>query len=361
MNKALEDLQAGRGIYASVVKDKRGAEFYAGLATATLTLPLFTGLLCYYAVEALEGIKGPAAVWVRLGTLALAALLLLMTLVLGGIALSGIPRYGRERILGRTLSGMAISLIFIGFMVAGYGQGLRNHSFLAALETSASKMQAEVKQDLKENPDGPTAKEQARRLGRMKEELAVAAEGTSGDMALFAKASGVLLEQMQAATVHYAKASQLLKEHPVLQFEGVQRREQLQDKRELVRQFLMANQELISWLANRETLLRKELEKQKLPPEKIESALNGLRKKNENFELSLKIREQDRLMGSAMLNMLSILEANWGNWRYDAQRRKVIFQDHDALEKYLSDARQLQEAVQEQKKLQSSFVTVLSS
>src|SRR5215813_3563911 len=101
MNKALADLQAGRGVYASIVKDKRGTEFYAGLATATLTLPLFTGLLCYYAVKALEDIKGPAAVWVRLGTLGLASLLLLMTLVLGGIALSGIPRYGRERILGR--------------------------------------------------------------------------------------------------------------------------------------------------------------------------------------------------------------------------------------------------------------------
>src|SRR2546421_3926334 len=102
----------------------------------------------------------------------------------------------------------------------------------------------------------------------------------------------------------YAVAAKSLKEPPVLNLSGVERREQLQAKKALVQKFLATNEKLAVFAAAPEKLFREELEKASVPAKTVEASLIGFRKSiASRSELTVQIRNDDRRMGNALLGM----------------------------------------------------------
>jgi len=98
-----------------------------------------------------------------------------------------------------------------------------------------------------------------------------------------------------------------------------------------------------------------------VPAEYIKTALNS--KSFTGFQendLTRRIREDDRRMGTAMLGMLEVLNASFGRWKYNAERKKVEFDEPAALDKYLVLRDELETASQEQKKLQTKLLELAS-
>ncbi len=195
----------------------------------------------------------------------------------------------------------------------------------------------------------------------MQQSLEAASQGASGDTATVAKAGGAYLQRLQPLMKDYAEAAKSLKEPPVLNLSGVERREQLRAKKALVQKFLATNEKLAAFSANPENPFREELEKASVPAKTVEASLVGFRKSiASRSELAVQIRNDDLRIGNALLGMLDLLDANWGRWSYNTQRQKTIFQDDAALDKYISYREEMEAATKEQKRLQMQVVNQAS-
>src|SRR4051794_32961486 len=125
MNKALEDLQAGRDPFAPSPDDSK-SEFYQNLAKWSKWLTILAAAL-YFVVsrslpDAPPGDQGRR--YVLLGLAVVCGLMLLTSLVLGIIALCAVPKYGSEDILKPALRGVIVSLL----VIAGFGYGYNKSS-----------------------------------------------------------------------------------------------------------------------------------------------------------------------------------------------------------------------------------------
>ena len=364
MNKALEDLQAGRDPFAAAREAEPNPEPYYQAASASVWLPILSVVFCKVIVEATKAMSGPASHWVALGAGAIAGLLLLAGLVVAIVALCGIPRHGRERILVRSLIGLSLSLLFLGVfatgIVSGFTKAWQNRTIAQSIRESSKEIATGTKRDVEQGRGISVARQQLRIEG-MQHSLEAASEGASGDTALLAKASAAYLQKLQPVMKEYGDAVKSLMEPPILNLDGVERREQLQARRVLVQRFLAVNEKLAAFTANPEKRFREELEKGSVPAKTVEAALAGYRKSAASqADVAAKIRNDDRRMGNALLGMLDVLDANWGRWSYNTQKQKTIFQDDAALDKYIGYREEMEAATKEQKRLQAQFVSQAS-
>jgi hypothetical protein len=364
MNKALEDLQAGRDPYAAAREAEPDPEPYYRAAKASLWLPITAVLFSEAIREALPAMPGQVGRWATIGAGGIAFLLLLAGLVVAIVALCGVPKHGREGILTRSLIGICLSLILLGFfatgVVNGFTRAWQNHKMAQSINESARDITTGMKQDLEQGHEISIARQQ-RRLDGMQQSLAAASEGASGDTALVAKAGAAYLQKLQPLVAEYAEAAKSLKEPPILDLRGLERREQLQAKKALVQKFLATNEKITAFTANPEKRFRAELEKASVPAKTVEASLAGFRKSvTSRSELTAKIRDDDRRMGNALLGMLDLLDANWGRWSYNTQKQKTIFQDDAVLDKYIGYRDEVEAAGREQKRLQTQLVNQAS-
>src|SRR4051794_14873437 len=100
MNKALEELQAGRDPLAPS-PDESNSEFYKNVAKWCSWLPLLAGAFCFVVSKTLKDFTdgGHGVQFVRLCALGVGSLMILTSLILGLIALTGIRKCGTEGIL----------------------------------------------------------------------------------------------------------------------------------------------------------------------------------------------------------------------------------------------------------------------
>jgi hypothetical protein len=364
MNKALEDLQAGRDPFAVAREAEPDPEPYYKAANASLWLPIAAIVFSKTISESLKAMSGPSGRWAALATGAVFGFLLLLGLIFAIVAFCGVAKHGRERILTRALIGSCLSLVLLGLFgvgfVSGFTRALQDRQVAQSVTESSRNIAVDMKRDLAEGK-GISVDRQRVRLEGVVNTLEAASQDSSGDTALLAKASAAYLQKLQPLMKEYGEAAKSLKEPPILNLSGVERREQLQARRALVQQFLAANDKLATFTSNPEKRFREEMEKGSVPAKTVEAALVGYRKSaSSRAEVAAKIREDDRRMGNALLGMLDVLDANWGRWSYNAQKQKTIFQDDAALDKYIAYREEMEAATIEQKRLQTQFVSQAS-
>jgi hypothetical protein len=364
MNKALEDLQAGRDPFAAAHENEPDPAPYYKAANASLWLPIVAIVFSKAISTSLKAMSGPSSRWAALAVGAVFGSLLLLGLIFAIIALCGIAKHGTERILTRSLIGSFLSLLLLGLFgvgfVSGFTQARKDRQVAQSVTDSSRKIAADMKRDLDHGQDITLARQQLRLEG-MVNTLEAASQGASGDTALLTKASAAYLQKLQPVMKEYGDAAKSLKEPPILNLSGVERREQLQARRVLVQQFLAANEKLTAFTANQEKRFREEMEKGSVPAKMVEAALVGYRKSAASqAEVAAKIRDDDRRMGKALLSMLDVLDSNWGRWSYNTQKQKTIFQEDAALDKYIGYRDEMEAAIKEQKRLQAQFVSQAS-
>ena len=362
-NKALEDLQSGRDPWADASSspskfsvDESGEAFCYTAAKLCFWLPIVAGLLCGGVLEALRGSQMAPQIsfWVRMGTLGVAGLMVLASLVFGLVALCAVPKYGQEDLLLRSIRGMVFSFgLVLG--LAGFGYTQRNHLVNATLNETVQKVQDDMKRNVASGKDTDNVKA----LGTLKQAMDTAARDGTGNTALFAKAMGAFLQKAQGPLKEYSDAAEKIKAGSVLNMNGVDKPEQLDSRKQTVRDFLAANDRLLAFIQNSEKTMKQELANLNMPADQVDRAMDGFMKgmapKN---VVTTKIRQQEKRAGVGMLAVLDLLQTDWGKWKYNADKKVVVFDDAKTRGQYLASLDDIASAGEEEQKLQRQLMNV---
>jgi len=365
-NKALEDLQAGRDRWAAsppaAAQNVTASDFCYTAARLSIWLPIGAGILCKSVDYSLTESGAGAALWGGLAVRGVAGLVIVVGLIFGFIALSAVPKYGRQGLLWRPIRGIVLSAGLIAYLGAGFvgawGDAIQNHKTALAMHEASKEMQADMKKSVEEG-QGIKMEDAQPKIEKMKTALDEASKTGSGETAVTARAMSSYLGKLQDLMKDYSTAADALRNPPVLEMDGVRGREQLEAKKEIVQKFLAANEKITAFVMNGEKIFKAELAKAQAPEQVIESAVKGYhRTAAERNDLLIRIRETDQRIGNAMLGMLDVLETNLSGWKFNPEKKKVIFAGNggEALEKYNRLFKDMQNAAAEQKQLQMQLV-----
>jgi|GEM_PF-5988217 hypothetical protein len=376
MNKALEDLQAGRDPFAASrneihIAQEPSRPFCYRAARLAVWMPIIGGLLIYGGNNALEGVTGTVGLLGRLALVAVFILVELGSLVMGVIALSGVREYGPEGLLWRGLRSVVGSLIVMGLftsaVVSVVRLGIENRRTLLAMRATAVRARTDAQENTTEKPEekpapaAPAQPQPAAPVPLVPDPSLVAAPAATPDDAVVSKATSAYLQKILGLTTNYTSAVRALEDPPILNMSTVARREQLIAKKELVKKFLAINEKLEAFVANSDDVYRKELQLAHCTPEKVEATVDAYRRSSQEKNLlALKIRGADQRKGDAMLGIIEVLDSSWGQWKYDQETKRVLFTDGGALRNYLTYREAMDSAVSDQKRLQA-LVTPLAS
>jgi hypothetical protein len=349
------------------IQEESGPTFFHHAAKFSLWAPPLAAFFCMGIEHAVKGEHGRWAVLLCLGTAGLVMFLFLASFVLAIIALCGMGKHGTDGILVRAVSGLIVVTLLSSIFVINFVHGFQtafhaatqDRKAVAAVTETSHEIEAQQRKEFNRS-HAITIESSQPRIEKLKTALDEAAETGTTDTALAAKATKAYLGKVQCLMMDYAAAEKKILAPPTLfDLSEVDHREQLQVKRKLVEDFLAANEKLMSFVMNSEAAYRDELTKFKVPAATAEGALRGFRGKaaDRNF-IGVKIRETDQKIGNAMLGMLDLLDTNWGDWKYDHQKKKPVFTDADAADKYDGHLREIQLAAADQLQLQRQLVNL---
>jgi hypothetical protein len=339
-------------------KSFAGRAALGSLVTALIAIPL--------AALTLMPREGPS---VPSGAVTIAAAFCLL-LVLAGIALAimamcGMQRHNRVRILSLGLTSLIISstlvlLVAIDFF-RGFNKGIQNRieqrKASAELQASSQELQARVKESY--DPEKGITNFDSSQLDRMQRELQNASQKLSGDDAVIMRVMGNHMARMQQALRKYEAALTTLTETEVLDAGNLTDKAQIVSRRKIVRNFLSANADFKQVIASSEKNIREELAQAKIATAKLEAAMQGFNSKAApRTALTLRIRDCDQRIGDTVLGALEVFEAQWGQWQYDPAGEQIEFTDEKAAEAYQGFIDALNEAAEEQVKLQGRLVNL---
>jgi hypothetical protein len=305
-------------------------------------LPICAGLLCEAAQYAFKGQHSPTIGLVSLGLVTLTVLACCTSGVLGIIALCGIPKHGTQGILWRAGRGILLSTALLGYLgtgfIHGFQEAMKDHLAQLSLRHATQEVRA------KSRPDAPDA---------------TPANKAPVDNSPAGRATAAFHDEMQKLSTEYSAAAEPIHNPSVLDMSGVDKREQLQPRKELVKSFLASNEKLITFINSGETKYREILTKFNVPAPTADSTIKNYRHNDEERDfLLVRIRQGDQQIGDDLLGMLDVLDARWGNWKYNPARKNVAFTDDASLAKFNAYFKDMAEAAAAQKQLQMQFVNM---
>ena len=271
----------------------------------------------FYCEAAEYGLKGTNSIGLLVGLGAVTVLVNVACFALGVFALCGIFRYGMHGILVRAVFGLLLSGLFLGMFGAGFVRGfqaaLKQRQLIARARTTSGQPGSGADQ---EPADGSNSAK-----GNNSPETTAnipggnAQNGLPVHSAMMAEALTNFQAKQQSLITAYDAAALAIKNPPVLSMKDITQREQLIARKQLVAKFLDANEKWLGFSTKAEVTLREEMVKLRATPAAIDAGLKDYRESAADHDIILmRIRETDQRIGTASLDMLVILEANWGNW-----------------------------------------------
>jgi hypothetical protein len=276
-----------------------------------------------------------------------------LSLLLGIIALCGIPKHGTQGILWRSLRGMLASGVILAFMgegfVHGYQAAIRARSALLAQRQAAQDSHDGSKKETDGSNTQASTGTQSQ-VDKSKTAPEKPAQAWPVDTSLAAKATSHFQRELQNLTKDYAEAAQQLRNPWVLDMSTVDKREELAARKDTVQKFMASNEKLLAFVMNGEKHYRDDLARFDIPEEVCEGALRTYRRSTEEWNfLTLKTRQSDQQIGTALLGMLDTLDAGWGKWKFSPENRTPIFSDNALVAKYNAYFKAMQSAHADQK------------
>jgi len=161
---------------------------------------------------------------------------------------------------------------------------------------------------------------------------------------------------MQEAAKAYTAALKTLQDNRVLDMSNVEGKEQLAEKKDIVRGFMDSNEQFRRFSSNSANVYKEELEKAKVSESTLASEMAAFRTSSAKARTKvLAIRETDRRLGEAMLGLLSLLEENWGKWNYNPEKKKIFFGGNKTLIQYNAFMEEIGAAATEQRRIQQEL------
>ncbi|HZV33310.1 MAG TPA: hypothetical protein VFB72_01940, partial [Verrucomicrobiae bacterium] len=167
-----------------------------------------------------------------------------------------------------------------------------------------------------------------KKLSQLQKSLENAAQNMTGGDALAMKASAAYTERLSGLMTNYDAAVAQLTAANILKPGLLKQKEELAPKREVVQNFLNANDKLKSFFQHGADNYRAELDRLQVPETYAAAALRGYTRKADLINpLIVEMRDQDEIMGKAMLQIIAMQENNWGHWEASGATGKIHFED----------------------------------
>jgi hypothetical protein len=287
-------------------------------------------------------------------------LLLVAGIACAIIALCGIPRFGRARLLGKGVAGLIINgllvAIFISNFIVSFNKSLKSRQAQREMNTAVSELHSNVQKSF-DPKSGITNVD----LSGFQNQLKDASEKMPGEDALLVQATSAHVARIQNALKHYQVAAGKLRETEVLNNLNLTDKEQITSRREVVESFLARNTEFASIITNAEKNILADLARLQVSSAKTEQFMAGYRSKARLVDpLIIQIRQCDDQMGKAMLGVLDLLEADWGKWNYDSTASQTHFEKAASRESYRNFILAIQTAGSDQLRLQKKLISLQS-
>ena len=235
----------------------------------------------------------------------------------------------------RALTVAVAALVFAGVFVLGIWFGRRSIKPSGASEALAKIETARV-QAIESATALPTAGKPpisgANRLKEFKTTLREAAEKLSGNERKPLLAARELVSRIQPQMGEYETTLKALADARYVAPASIKTQDDLKARKALVKRFSESNEALIRYFENAERDYRAELDKLGVAEDLKEGVIEGFRRGG-NFDLNLKIHESNRQLAASMLEMLRLLDREWGGWRTD-ERGAAIFDREDAVKEF---------------------------
>jgi hypothetical protein len=248
------------------------------------------------------------------------------------------------------------SFFIFGF-VAGFNRAHQSHQSLKDAMATASDLRSSVQHSF--DPEKGITNVDFSQFNRLQTQLNNASQKLSGDDAIMAMAMQGYVSRMQTALQRYQVSLKKLTDAEVLNCLNLSDKQELADRRVVVRQFMAFNGELKSMITNSEKTIEADLVRLQSPPDKTRQFMAGFHNKAAPINaITSQIRDCDDHAGQAMLTALDVLEAQWGKWHYDPSIGQVRFDDAAADAAYRKQVAGMQAAGAEQIGLQKKLVSL---
>jgi len=257
-----------------------------------------------------------------------------------------------------SLIALPVVALFVFVGVFAFKQQRKQMASRAAwqdVKSSAGGMRDDLKKNF--NPTNGITNVDLSRFDKMQDGLKTVSQNSSGDDGHVAAALSAYVDRMQTAVKNYQDASTKLREAHVMDNFDFTDKGQIASRREIVKQFIAANEALKLVITNSEDRIRADLVRGKVPTYKIDRFMDGFHSSAAPKNgISIKIRQCDDRIGAAMLDVLDALESEWGHWKPDPATDRLRFEHSATLNTYNNDLALIRTAGEEQLKLQSKLV-----
>jgi hypothetical protein len=291
--------------------------------------------------------------------------LLMIGIGSGVAALCGIPRYGKQGILGRSIAGLVLSGLLVVAGVAAMAVTLQKATkkrqaqkeSAEGLRNAANELQNDFRKSYDPEKGITNIAGSSERLDRYGKKIAEASRNLSGDDAAVMQTMSAYLKDFQVILKKYEDAAKKYASGEVLDVSNLKSKDEIEPRREIVRQLMGANSELKQFMANSEKTIRASLEKGNVSPAMIEATLEGYRSKAAaRTKLNLQVRDCDQRICDGALGALNIIESEWGRWTYNAKKNQINFSSDEAREAYSKFVDAIGTAGKEQVEIQGRMV-----
>jgi hypothetical protein len=260
----------------------------------------------------------------------------------------------RSAVCGLALLGLLAAIAVPNF-VRARSLALQRKQSIEELHTAVADVRAQAAAAL---TNGGKTTVDSRQVYRSLNRLA---ENGSGDTAAVANGSQLFLKRLQSYQHAYSRAASELTAAKVLTAANLTQRAQIADRKAVVQKFLDANAAFKTFLVQSKSNYRQEMAAAGISPQQTEAALIGFSKNwDTQGPLIVTIRETDDHLGHAMLGVLNLFDAQWGQWSYDTGAHVVRFQDHTTLLQYNTLMSEIKQVGTDQTTAQKRLAALLS-
>jgi len=280
------------------------------------------------------------------------------------VALAGIPSYGSRGLLGRGIAGLVLNGLLIFIFATNFSQARQKAEASRKAFQDFQASSADIRSDIRKSfdPKNGITNVDVDRMGRLSRQLKNASTNLSGDDARVARVMAGFIDRSQGALKNYQAAAAEMRDARVLERFDPEDKGQFASKREVVQRFLQANAGLMQNITNAEDIIRADLAKAQVSPRIAESVIAGYHSSAGPINgITLQIRQCDERLGNAALDALSTLETQWGHWKLDPAREKLVFDDAATREAYEKSILAMRDAANDQIQWQAKLVNYQSS
>jgi len=195
-------------------------------------------------------------------------------------------------------------------------------------------------------------------LKRLQQEYVKASADLAGTDKLIFEEGAAYTGRLQVEMKKYEECVRRMRESKVLSPQANDSREKISQNRQVVQDFMAANNTFSNFVYRAADHFEKELLARKLPDQLIRQTMVGFnRTSSVRKPYILQIRKTDAQIGQATLGMLDILDTWSGKWKIESATGMLLLPDDDAIAKYEELLAEVDEASEEQTKAQDQLLS----